>query len=85
MWNAYPESGIDLWDQNVINGEYVIAYEINPWLDHKLQSLLPQVGLQNLMRNGSQLVNHIPGNMAHNFSINSLGHGENSKGDMHQV
>ena len=72
MWNAYPESGIDLWDQNVINGEYVIAYEINPWLDHKLQSLLPQVGLQNLMRNGSQLVNHIPGNMAHNVTKFSL-------------
>ena len=53
MLNAYPESGVDLWDQNVVNGEYVIAYEINPWLDHKLQSLLPQVGLQNLMRNGA--------------------------------
>ena len=44
MLNAYPKSGVDLWDQNLVNGEYVIAYEINPWLDHKLQSLLPQVG-----------------------------------------
>ena len=49
MWGAYADSRVDLWDQNVVNGEYVIAYEINPWLDHKLQSLLPQVGFQNLM------------------------------------
>ena len=54
MLNAYPKSGVDVWDQNLVNGEYVIAYEINPWLDHKLQSLLPKVGLQNLMRNGAQ-------------------------------
>ena len=43
MLNAYPKSGVDVWDQNLVNGEYVIAYEINPWLDHKLQSLLPKV------------------------------------------
>ena len=54
MLNAYPKSGVDVWDQNLVNGEYVIAYEINPWLDHKLQSLLPQVGLQKLMQNGAQ-------------------------------
>ena len=54
MLNAYTESGDEnfIWDQNVVNGEYVIAYEINPWLDHKLQSLLPQVGLQNLIERG---------------------------------
>ena len=51
MLNAYPKSGVDVWDQNLVNGEYVIAYEINTWLDHKLQSLLPQVGLQDLMQN----------------------------------
>ena len=54
MLNAYPKSGVDLWDQNLVNGEYVIAYEINPWLDHKLQSLLPQVRLQDLMQNLAQ-------------------------------
>ena len=57
MWNAYPDSEVDLWDQNLVNGEFVVAYEINPGLDHKLQNMLPKVvllskvrmlGLQNL-------------------------------------
>ena len=43
MWNAYRDSEVDLWDQNVVNGEYVIAYEINAGLDHKLQNMLPEV------------------------------------------
>ena len=43
MWNGYPDSKVDLWDQNVVNGEFVIAYEINPGLDHKLQNMLPKV------------------------------------------
>ena len=43
MWNAYPDSEVDLWDQNLVNGEFVIAYEINPGLDHKLQNMLPKV------------------------------------------
>ena len=46
MWGAYPDSRVDLWDQNVVNGEYVIAYEINPGLDHKVQNMLPKVGIQ---------------------------------------
>ena len=46
MWNAYPDSEVDLWDQNVVNGEFVIAYEINPGLDHKLQNMLPEVYFQ---------------------------------------
>ena len=45
MWKAYPDSEVDLWNETVVNGKYVIAYEINPGLDHKLQSLLPKVGL----------------------------------------
>ena len=40
---AYPNSKVDLWDQNFINGEYVIAYELNPGLHPKLQSMLPKV------------------------------------------
>ena len=44
MWNAYSKSEVDLWVQNVVNGEYIIAYEINPGLDHKVQNLLPKVG-----------------------------------------
>ena len=40
---SYPDSKVDLWDQNVIKGEYVIAYELNPGLHPKLQSMLPKV------------------------------------------
>ena len=58
MWGAYPDSRVDLWDQNVVNGEFVIAYEINPGLDYKLQNMLPEVGLQNLMQ---KVVEHFPG------------------------
>ena len=46
MWNAYLDSEVDLWDQNVVNGEFVIAYEINLGLDHKLQNMLPEVKFQ---------------------------------------
>ena len=46
FWEAYPASTIDLWDQNVVNGEYVIAYELNPGLDRKLQTMLPKVGVR---------------------------------------
>jgi len=40
---AYPDSKVDLWDQNLLNGEYVIAYEFSPGLDRKLQKMLPKV------------------------------------------
>ena len=43
FWQAYPNSDVDLWDQNFLNGEYIIAYEISPGLDHKIQNLLPEV------------------------------------------
>ena len=43
IWNAYPDSEVDLWDQNVVNGEYVIAYELSPGLDRKLQNMLPKL------------------------------------------
>ena len=48
MWGAFPDlrPGVDLWDQNVVNGEFVIAYEINSGLDYKLQNMLPEVGLK---------------------------------------
>ena len=56
MWGAFPDSrpGVDLWDQNLVNGEYVIAYEINPGLDYKLQNMLPKVGVQNLRQKGAE-------------------------------
>ena len=43
IWNAYPHSKVDLWDQNVVNGEFIVAYELNPGLDRKLQKMLPKV------------------------------------------
>ena len=42
LWRAYSNSE-DLWDQNFVNGEYIIAYEINPSLDQNLISKLPTV------------------------------------------
>ena len=59
MVNAFSNTEMDLWDQNVVNGEFVIAYVINPGLDQKLQNMLPKVyflskvrmlGLQNFMQ-----------------------------------
>ena len=43
IWKAYPDSQVDLWDQNLLNGEYVIAFEMNPGLGQSLQNLLPAV------------------------------------------
>ena len=43
IWNAYPKSNVDLWDQNVVNGEFIIAYVVSPGLDYKLQDMLPKV------------------------------------------
>ena len=43
IWKAYPDSTVDLWDQNIVNGKYIIAYEMNPGLDRKLKSMLPKV------------------------------------------
>ena len=43
LWRSYPDSKVDLWDQNFVHGEYVIAYEISPGLDPKIKSMLPEV------------------------------------------
>ena len=45
---AYSKSNLDLWDQNLT---YIIAYELNPDLNHKIRSLLPQVGLRLTFKN----------------------------------
>ena len=42
-WKAYPDSKVDLWDQNLVKGEYVVAFELNPGLGQSLQNLLPEV------------------------------------------
>ena len=42
---AFPDSTVDLWDQNFVNGEYVIAYEMDGNLDPDLIDMLPKVSL----------------------------------------
>lgn len=43
IWEGYSGSKIDLWDKNFNNGEYVIAYKLNPGLHPKIKSMLPEV------------------------------------------
>ena len=42
-WKAYSNSKIDLWDQNLVDGKYVIAFQLNHGLGPSLQKLLPEV------------------------------------------
>jgi len=42
-WKAFPDSTAYLWDKNIVNGEYIIAYEINPGLSYIIQNMLPKV------------------------------------------
>ena len=43
MNQAFLDTTVQLWDQNVVNGEYVIAYELDPGLHDKLKTMLPEV------------------------------------------
>ena len=43
IWQAYPHSEVDKWDQNLVNGEYVIGFEVNPGSGLTLKNLLPEV------------------------------------------
>ena len=43
MNQAFPDSTTQLWNQNPVNGKYVIAYELDPGLHHKLKTKLPKV------------------------------------------
>ena len=45
LWRAYTNSK-HLWDQNIVNGEYIFAYEFDPYLHQKLKSMLPKVRLR---------------------------------------
>ena len=40
---AYQSTEAKLWDQNIVNGEYVISYEIDYSLHQDVQSMLPKV------------------------------------------
>ena len=44
IWNAFPDSTIDLWDQNILI-EYVIPYELDSRLHYTLQNMLPKVNV----------------------------------------
>ena len=50
LWRAYTKSNIDLWNQTSINGKYIIAYEVNPGLDPKVQDMLPKVNISGEIR-----------------------------------
>ena len=41
-----PLSEYDLWHEHFVNGEYVIAYELNDDLDYTLQRMIPKVSLE---------------------------------------
>ena len=57
LWRAYPDSKVDLWDQNFVNDKYVIAYEIDTDLHPTLKNMLPKVSC--LWRSvTSELFNH---------------------------
>ena len=46
--NAFPTTTSNLWNQNIVNGKYIIAYKLNRGLDYKLQSMLPKVSFLNI-------------------------------------
>ena len=43
LLRAYPDVKVDRWNQNFVNGKYVIEYELDPSLHQTLQKLLPKV------------------------------------------
>ena len=43
LFRAYQATEANLWDQNVVNGEYIIAYELDYSLHQDLQNMLPKV------------------------------------------
>ena len=43
LWRAYPDTKVDSWDENFVDGDYIIAYEMDPDLDPKLIKMLPKV------------------------------------------
>ena len=40
---AFPSPNAYLWDQNFVNGQYVIAYEFDYGLDQNVEIMLPKV------------------------------------------
>ena len=44
---AFQDSTVQLWNENLVNGKYVIAYELDPGLDDEFKTLLPKVCFRN--------------------------------------
>ena len=42
---AYPSPEAYFWDQNFVNDQYVIAYEMNYGLNQNVETMLPKVYL----------------------------------------
>ena len=45
---GFVTSNDSLWDQNIINGQYIIAYRINDMLDSITKQVIPEVLVHNL-------------------------------------
>ena len=43
LFRAYPDSTVDLWNKNIVNGKYIVAYTMSSNLDDKLKNMLPMV------------------------------------------
>ena len=43
LWRAYPDTKVDSWDENFVDGEYIIAYEMDSDLHLELKRMLPKV------------------------------------------
>ena len=54
--NAFTDSSVVLWDRNIVNGEYIIAYEMSSGLDYKIRELLPKVRFESAV---SQVMIHL--------------------------
>ena len=49
---AFPSPNAYLWDQNFVNGQYVIAYEFDYGLDQNVETMLPKVLILGRIKTG---------------------------------
>ena len=40
---AYPDTTVDLWDENIVDGKYIISYHLSSKLSHEIKTMLPTV------------------------------------------
>ena len=65
---AFTNSSLDIWNQNVVNGKYIVSYEIYDGLDDLLKSMIPK---ERFHQRISHTVWLIP-SFTHGFAIWSL-------------